>query len=186
MDAGKPKKLRLELKAELAAELAAISDTWVGQDLLQSIAFLHGRRGLHGGIEYLKPGSFEERSGRQALARLLRSSQPLSRIVRYMLANLVDPEAGDTRAILLMRRTRARLPASIRDHDIAYFIAWRVENGTAMKVAKLDAQDYAKERFNKKISVTTVNRAWSKHGKDMRGQVRRTLADLKKGYIPPT
>jgi hypothetical protein len=103
-----------------------------------------------------------------------------------MLANLVDPEAGDTRAILLMRRTRARLPASIRDHDIAYFIAWRVENGTAMKVAKLDAQDYAKERFNKKISVTTVNRAWSKHGKDMRGQVRRTLADLKKGYIPPT
>jgi hypothetical protein len=98
----------------------------------------------------LKPGSFEERSGRQALARLLRSSQPLSRIVRYMLANLVDPEAGDTRAILLMRRTRARLPASIRDHDIAYFIAWRVENGTAMKVAKLDAQDYAKERFNKK------------------------------------
>jgi hypothetical protein len=101
MNARKP-KLRLELKAELEAELAA-SDDWTGIDLLQAIAFLHGRRGPHGGIEYSKPGSFEERSGRRALVQLLRAPQPLSRIVRHMLANLFDPEPSDTRELLLKR-----------------------------------------------------------------------------------
>jgi hypothetical protein len=170
--------LRLDLKAELSAELAAIADSWAGIDLLQAIGFLHGRRGLHGGIEYLKPGSFEERSGRQALARLLRGDQPLSRIVRHMLANLIDPEPSDARELLMVRRRKARLPASIRDHDIAYFIAWRLENGIAMKAARMDAIDHFK------ISAATMNRAWGKYGKNMIYQVRRTLAELKKGYIP--
>ena len=176
MDAANPNKLRLELKAELAAELAALQDTQSGIDLLQAIGFLYGRRGSHGGVEYLKSGSFEERSSRQALARLLRGPEPLSRIVRHMLANLVDPQLADTRELLLKRRSKVRLPASIRDHDVAYFIAFRVENGKPMKVAKADALAH----FD--ISTATMNRAWSKHGREMRRQAKLLLAELKKGY----
>jgi hypothetical protein len=172
-------RIKLDLKTELAAELAALPDTWTGQDLLAAIAFLHGRRGLHGGAEYLKPGSFAERSGRQALARLLRRSQPLSRIVRHMLANLIDTEfCGHPREFRLKRRGKTRLSASIRDHEVAHFIAWRVETGMLMKNAKADAMDHFK------ITKATMNRAWSKYGKDMTDQARLTLAELKKGHIP--
>jgi hypothetical protein len=94
-----------------------------------------------------------------------------------MLANLIDPEPSDTRWLLLKRRGTKRLPVTIRDRKVAYFIAWRIENGEQMKNAKQDA------RVHFKISEATVNRAWSKHGKDMTDDVRVTLANLKK-YIP--
>lgn len=173
------KLIKLDLKTELAAELAALPDTWAALDLLEAIAFLHGRRGSHGGVEYLKRGSFEERLGRQALARLLRGPQPLSRIVRHMLANLIDTEfCGHPREVLFKRRDKVRLSASIRDHDVAYYIAWRVETGKLMKNAKKDAEAHFK------IAKATVNRAWRKHGKAMTEKVRLTLAELKKPYVP--
>ena len=174
MDPEKPGRVRLELKAELRAELADISDWWVGVDLMQAIGFLHGRQGGHGGVEYWKPGSFGERLGRQALARLLRGPQPLSRIVRNMLANLIDTEPFVARQLVMKHRGRTRLPASIRDHDVAYFIAWRVEQRMPMKAAKADALTHFK------ISNATMNRAWSKYGKETTEQVRRTLTGLRK------
>jgi len=172
------KRIKLELKTELAAELAAIPDSWTGQDLLAAIALLHGRRGQYGGVEYLKPGSFAERSGRQALARLLRGPQPLSHLVRHMLANLFDTEFYGPRELFLKRRGKARLPASIRDHEVAHFIAWRVETGMPMKNAKADATAHFK------VSKSTLNRAWSKYGKAMTEKARLTLAELKKPYVP--
>jgi hypothetical protein len=173
------KLIKLDLKTELAAELAALPDTWAGVDLLTAIAFLHGQRGLHGGVEYLKPGGFAERSGRQALARLLRGSQPLSRILRIMLANLIDTDfCGHPREFCLKRRGKMRLPASIRDHEVAHFIAWRVETGMPMKNAKADAMAYFK------VSNSTLNRAWSRYGKAMTEKAKLTLAELKKPYVP--
>jgi hypothetical protein len=50
------KHIKLDLKTELAAELAALPDAWAAQDLLAAIAFLHGRRGQYGGAEYLEAG----------------------------------------------------------------------------------------------------------------------------------
>lgn len=167
----------LDLRLELARELAAAPDQWTGIDLLASIAFLYGQRGQHGGVEHLKPKSFEERESRQALARLLRGPQPLSRIVRNLLANLIDTDSRDVRIICLKRRSKARLP-SARDYDIAYFIAWKVEAGQPMKNAKDDAAKHFK------VAKATMNRAWGKHGKAMRGRVHRILSELKKPYIP--
>jgi hypothetical protein len=95
-----------------------------------------------------------------------------------MLANLIDPEPSDTRWLVLKRRGTKRLPSTSRDKNVAHFIAWRIENGEQMKNAKQDA------RAHFKIAEATVNRAWSKYGKDMTDEVRVTLADLKKGYIP--
>jgi hypothetical protein len=78
-----------------------------------------------------------------------------------MLANLIDPEPSDTEELLLKRRGKKRLPSTFRDRKVAYFIAWRIENGEPMKNAKQDA------RVHFKIAEATVNRAWSKHGKDI-------------------
>ena len=133
--------------------------------------------------EHLKAKIFEERTSRQALARLLRGPQPLSRIVRHMLANLIDIESQNPRELFFRRRRKTRLPASIRDYDIAYFVAWRHENGKLLKNAKEDARDHFK-RGNAKVSISTVNRAWRKHGAAMREQVRVILAKLKEPYIP--
>jgi hypothetical protein len=102
----------------------------------------------------------------------------LSRIVRHLLANLVDTDAREPREFLIKRRGTARLPASKRDHDVAYFIAWRVQNRELMKNAKTDASVHFK------IAKATVNRAWRKHRKAMTDRVRRLLAELKKPYIP--
>lgn len=183
----------LDLSQELTLELAAARDEWTGIDLLASIAFLHGRRGSHGGTEYfeakatdakhLKAKIFEERTSRQALARLLRGPQPLSRIVRHMLANLIDFESQNPRELCFRRRRKTRLPASIRDHDIAYFVAWQRETGKLLKNAKNDAMVH----FGKgeaKLSKSTVNRAWRKHGAVMTDRARGILATLKEPYTP--
>jgi hypothetical protein len=87
--------VRVDLRQELARELAAESDQWARIDLQASIAFLFGHRGANGGREYLEAKSFGERTGREALARLLRRPQPLSRIVRSLLANLIDVKTRD-------------------------------------------------------------------------------------------
>lgn len=175
--------VRVDFRQELARELAAAPDEWTGIDLLASISFLDGRRGSHGGTEYLEAKSFEERTSRQALARLLRRPEPLSCIVRHMLANLIDSESRNARELCFKRRGTTRRPQSIRDHDIAYFIAWQLETGKPMKNAKEDATD----RFKKgkaKISKATVNRAWRKHGAAMTDRARVILAKLKEPYTP--
>ena len=91
-----------------------------------------------------------------------------------MLANLIDTEPFVARQLVMKHRGRTRLPASIRDHDVAYFIAWRVEQRMPMKAAKADALTHFK------ISNATMNRAWSKYGKETTEQVRRTLTNLRK------
>jgi len=87
------------------------------------------------------------------------------------------------RQIHFKRRGKKRLPASIRDYDIAYFVAWRVETGKLMKNVKEDAR-YHFKRGNAKISKSTVDRAWGKHGAAMTDHVRGILSDLKKPYVP--
>jgi hypothetical protein len=181
-----PKKvgpIAVDLRQELARELAATSDQWTGIDLQHSVAFLFGRFGSHGGREYLEAKSFEERTGRQALARLLRSNEPLSWIVRNLLANLIDVESRDPRELCFKRRSKKRQPESIRDYEIAYFIAWQVGTGKLMKNAKADAIGHF-TGGKKKVSHSTVNRAWSKHGAAMRDRVRVLLAQLKTPYLP--
>jgi hypothetical protein len=177
------KMVDVDLRQELARELAAESDQWAGMDLQLSVGLLFGRRASYGGREFFKAKSFEDRTGRQALARLPRGPQPLSRLVRSLLANLIDVESPDFRQIHFKRRGKKRLPASIRDYDIAYFVAWRVETGKLMKNVKEDAR-YHFKRGNAKISKSTVDRAWGKHGAAMTDHVRGILSDLKKPYVP--
>jgi hypothetical protein len=96
-----------------------------------------------------------------------------------MLASLIDTEfCGHPREFCLKRRGKVRLPASMRDHEIAHFIAWRAETGMPKKNAKADAMAH----FN--ISKSTLNRAWSKYGKAMTDKARLTLAELQKPYVP--
>jgi hypothetical protein len=173
----------VDLRQELARELAATPDQWTGIDLQASVAFLFGRLGSRGGREYLKAKSFEERTSRQALARLLRSTEPLSRIVRTLLANLIDVESRDPRELCFKRRSKKRQPESIRDYDIAYFIAWRVGTGKLMKNAKADALVRFSEG-KRKVSKSTVNRAWGKYGAAQRDRVRIILAKLQEPYRP--
>jgi hypothetical protein len=184
-----------DLRQKLAVELAAAPDQWIGIDLQESVAFLIGRSGSYGGREFLEAESLEERSSRQALARLLRGPQPLSPIIRNLLANLIDAESRDPRQLCFKRRGTTRQPASIRDYDIAYFIAWQVETGKLMKNAKADAMDLFKmgeAKLSKAtvpskgtvLSKATVNRAWGKHGPAMRDHVRGILSELRKPNIP--
>ena len=175
--------VRVDIRQELALELEAEPDEWTAMDLQASVALLFGRRGSHGGREFLETKSFEEGTSRQALARLLRGPQPLSRIVRNLLANLIDVESRDPRELCFTRRGRTRQPTSIRDFNIAYFVAWRIETGEPMKNAKVDAMEHFK-KGDAKISKATVNRAWSKHGPAMTDHVRGILCALKKPYVP--
>lgn len=107
----------------------------------------------------------------------------LSRIVRTLLANLIDVESRDPRELCFKRRSKKRQPESIRDYDIAYFIAWRVETGKLMKNAKADALVRFSEGKSK-VSKSTVNRAWGKYGAAQRDRVRIILAKLQEPYRP--
>ena len=60
-----------------------------------AMEFLAGRFEQHGdeiSFKRLKPGSSREKQAQQALVRLLRSKLPLSEMIRWRIAGLLDPE----------------------------------------------------------------------------------------------
>jgi hypothetical protein len=74
--------------------------------------------------KYLKPESPEELKARQALAKLLRSNNPLDRQIRTFLANLVDPDPRqrEPRTIRFVLRDKSQRVDPIANTQIAEYV----------------------------------------------------------------
>jgi hypothetical protein len=133
----------------------------MGSDEELALDFLAGRleesegRVFH---KYLEPDGDEENAARAALLRLLCSHQPLSGILRWRLAALLDPEHTlEERKFVIQNRQPGKQPHRIITLEIARFIAEMVATGCKVDSAVVAAA----KRFA--TSERTVWRAWSDH-----------------------
>jgi hypothetical protein len=104
-------------------------------------------------------GSEEEARSRAALIRLLRGHhQPLSPMIRFRLAALLDPgHQYEERTFTIGNRGAGRPPRHALMIEIAWFIALEIADGRKMESAK----QAAKERYA--VSMSTIDRAWVDH-----------------------
>jgi hypothetical protein len=109
--------------------------------------------------KFHKPGSKAEAEGRAALIRLLRRHyQPLSPMIRFRLAALLDPNHRyEERIFTIKKRRPGAQPRHAFMIEIARFIAVETAAGRKMESAK----EAAKQRYG--VSMSTVDRAWSNH-----------------------
>jgi hypothetical protein len=103
--------------------------------------------------KYLMPGSDEERSARQALARVLRGSDPLERQLRDSLAGLFDPDppAWEQRKIRIVSRRQGGKTDHVRNTQIAEYIWFEVKGGERVTAAI----EGAAEKFAISADMTT-------------------------------
>ena len=106
---------------------------------------------------YLKPNSAEERSGRKAVARLLRRNET-SYLVRGAIADLIDPNPGprEHRQFVVTARGRGVPPKNVRDQTIALFIHFEHEKKVPMKRAIGEAA----KKYG--VSERQARRVWEK------------------------
>jgi len=135
------------------------------RDLIEAMVFLGGfteydKRGVprH---RYYKPDSPQDKHCREALARVLRSSQPLGRQLRDMLASAIDPEPNPTtfpswsaRELVFKKRGKGAPPDPGAKNHIADFIWQEAKAGKGVEKAVEAAQD----RFN--LSREAVYDIW--------------------------
>ena len=89
---------------------------------------------------YLKDGSTEELEARRALARLLRTSLPLDLGVRFVLADLIDPDQDVVnRRIRFVYRRKGKRSNALLEKEIATHILARVQAGIKRELAIEDA-----------------------------------------------
>lgn len=69
------------------------------------------KRGLPTRV-YLKEGSPEELEARRALARMLRSTRPLDLGLRYVLADMIDPDRDEAERTMRFKNRRAGRPSN--------------------------------------------------------------------------
>jgi hypothetical protein len=113
-----------------------------------------GRRHL----KYLRPGSPEERSARQALARVLRANDPLDRQLRTRLAGLFDPDPSwEQRKIRIVSRRQGGKTDHVRNTQIADYI-WDEVKGGELVTAAIES---AAEKFA--ISADMVTKIWGSY-----------------------
>lgn len=128
-----------------------------------ALEYLAGKfgRDQHGQIthKFYKPGSEEEARSRAKLIRLLRGHhQPLSPMIRFRLAALLDPgHQYEERTFTIKKRRVGARPRHALMIQIAWFIALEIADGRKIEFAK----ELAKERHG--VSMSTVDRAWAKH-----------------------
>jgi len=90
---------------------------------------------------YLEEGSAEELEARRALARELRTSIPLNLGLRFLLAELIDPDCDAAeRRIRFDRRREGKRSNAQAEKKIAEFIWARVQGGAQVKGAVSDAE----------------------------------------------
>jgi hypothetical protein len=89
---------------------------------------------------YLKDGSDEEKEARRALARLLRTSRPLDLGVRYIIADLIDPDFDEmNRRIRFENRRKGKPSDAAAEKQVAEFIWSQRQTGVTMKRTVIDA-----------------------------------------------
>jgi len=131
---------------------------------------LHSARALLGGYvaedhrgrrrsKYLKRGSRDELDARRAIARLLRSKDPLDRQLRESLAGLFDPDfpAWEQRKIEIVAQRRGRSRDHVWNTQIAYHVWDEVSAGRKV----VDAINGAVEKFE--VSEDLVKQIWGKY-----------------------
>lgn len=88
---------------------------------------------------YLKEGSPEELEARRALARELRKSTPLDLGLRFLIADLVDPDDEAGRRIRFGHRRRGTPSNALAEKEIAEFIWSQVRSGVKTEAAAVQA-----------------------------------------------
>jgi hypothetical protein len=104
---------------------------------------------------YLKEGSPEELEARRALARMLRTSLPLDLGVRFLLADMIDPDNECDRRIRFGHRRKGKPSNAIADKEIAEFIWSQVRSGVKTEAATVQAI----KRFG--LGRTRIFEIWS-------------------------
>jgi hypothetical protein len=112
-------------------------------------------------LKYHELGSEEERAAREALIKLLRGREPLSNVLRWRLAGLLDPAAKfEERKFTIENREGGKQPHHVIAIAIAQFIAIAIApQGGSQKLESV--KEAAKDRFG--VSLSTVERAWRDH-----------------------
>jgi hypothetical protein len=109
--------------------------------------------------KYLKRGSREELDARRAMARLLRSKNPLERQLRDSLADLFDPNPPEweQRKIEIVFQDRGRHRDHVRNTQIAYHVWNQLEAGGTVAAAI----NSAVEEFE--VSEELVKQIWGRY-----------------------
>jgi hypothetical protein len=96
-----------------------------------------------------------ETEARLVFARVLRSSIPLDLTLRFMLADLIDPDNDDNdHRLVLKRKPGNRAPRS-NHRSIAAHVWKRIKEGDGFESAVVDAMGH----FD--VGRTTVTNAWA-------------------------
>jgi hypothetical protein len=105
---------------------------------------------------YLKDGSPEEQEARRALARILRTSLPLDLGLRFLIADLIDPDRDEIdRRIRFGHRRKGKPSNALAEKEIAEFIWSQVRSGVKTEEAVFQAA----ERFG--LERTRIFEIWS-------------------------
>ncbi|HEY6700035.1 MAG TPA: hypothetical protein VI137_04330 [Pseudolabrys sp.] len=89
---------------------------------------------------HLKDGSADEQEARRALACKLRSARPLDLGLRFLLADLIDPDRDEVdRCIRFGSRRSGRPSDALAEKQVAEFIFSKVQTGEPVKVVIDDA-----------------------------------------------
>jgi hypothetical protein len=115
------------------------------------------RTGKQLSCKYLEPGSEREREAKKALARLLRGDDPISKMIRWRLAALIDPHKAEARQFKISNRKRGEQPNHLLDVEIAIFVAGKVTTGIGVDAAVEEAWRHYGG------SLRSAYRAWDKH-----------------------
>jgi hypothetical protein len=115
-----------------------------------------GKRGLPQRT-YLKDGSDEEKEARRALARELRSSAPLNLGLRFILADLIDPDRDEINRRIRFENRRKGKPSTnaLAEKTIAEFIWSQVQAGVKAE----SAINSAKQKFG--LGRSRIFKIWS-------------------------
>ena len=114
----------------------------------------------HGRIthKFHEPGSEEEARSRAALIKLLREHRELNPVIRFCLAELLDPDSPmEERTFTIANRRSGPQPRHPLTIEIARFIAWQIADGRKMESIK----EEAKNLYG--VSMSTIDRAWADH-----------------------
>ena len=109
--------------------------------------------------KYFKRGSRDELDARRAIARLLRSKNPLERQLRDNLAGLFDPDPPESeqRKIEIVFQSQGRYRDYVRKTQIAYHVWGEVSAGRKI-VAAINS---AVEKFE--VSEELVKQIWGRY-----------------------
>ena len=157
-----PKDQHLTDKDLTLACLKATPKQQLTPDENLALEYLVGRfvKDEHGKITYKfhKSGSEEEARSRAALIKLLREYRELNPVIRFCLAELLDPDSPiEERTFTIANRRSGPQPRHALMIEIARFIALQIADGGKMESIK----EEAKNLYG--LSMSTIDRAWADH-----------------------